>query len=61
MTMITIKESILCAWILDVTVGLFLLDSGFIQNKMTSMEDQIFVGSLVLYFLLYIFSSIFRD
>lgn len=61
MTVSRKKSSILCAWILDVPIGLFLLDSAFIQNKMTFMEDQIFVGSLVLYFLLYVFPSVFPD
>lgn len=59
--MISTKESIFSAWILDDPIGLFLLDSDFIQNKMAFMENQIFVASLVLYFLLYVFPSIFQD
>lgn len=61
MTVSRKKSNILCAWILDVPIGLFLLDSDFIQNKITFMEDQIFVGFLVLYVLLYVFLSIFQD
>lgn len=34
----------LCAWLMRVTVGLFLLDSDFIQNRMAFVEDQTFVG-----------------
>lgn len=37
----------LCAWILDIMIGLFLLDSDFIKKRMTFTEDQIFVGSFL--------------
>lgn len=35
------------AWILGFMIGLFLLDSDFIQNRMTFVGDQIFVGSFL--------------